>query len=108
MSEHIALQATSELLQQEFGMQVPSHITAEAIIEQLAIRVAQLIDKGPDAFFQMMYRLDISERKLNALRGQPDMALGIATLIYERQLQKIKSREHFRQHNNDTDPDLKW
>jgi hypothetical protein len=36
------------------------------------------------------------------------MAYSIAVLIYERQLQKIKSRAHFKNHSNDTDPDMKW
>lgn len=102
------IQETMEALSSQFGITKPDMIAPETIIEQLAIRVAQLIEKGPDSFFQMMYRLDISERKLAALRGMPDMASGIAKLIFERQLQKIKSRAHFSNHQHDEDPDLKW
>jgi hypothetical protein len=73
----------------------------------LALRLTQILDQGPERFYQLMYRLDISEKKLNAVLQEPDVAIQIATLIYDRQLQKVVSRQ---QHAKDTDidPELRW
>ncbi|PQJ10873.1 hypothetical protein CJD36_012950 [Flavipsychrobacter stenotrophus] len=102
------LQETAIALQQDYGLQVPDEISEETILKRLAERVAVLVDRGAEAFFQMMYRLDISERKLNEAIGTPDVAEKIARLIYDRQLQKIRSRAFFKGGGKDVDQDLKW
>lgn len=101
------LQETAIALQQDYGIQVPDEISEDTILKRLAERVAALVDKGAEAFFQMMYRLDISEKKLNEAIGTPDVAEKIARLIYDRQLQKIRSRAFFKGGGNIED-DLKW
>ena len=103
-----ALQETAIALQQDWGLQIPDTLSEEEILKKLADRVAQLTEKGAEAFFQLMYRLDISERKLTNVMHGPDVAAQIARLIYDRQWEKIRSRRHFREHAKDEDPDLKW
>lgn len=100
-------EAISIALQQEWGISASENISKEHIIHMLALRLTQILDQGPERFYQLMYRLDISEKKLNAVLQEPDVAIQIATLIYDRQLQKVVSRQ---QHAKDTDidPELRW
>ena len=102
------LQETAVALQQDWGLQLPDEISEATILQKLAERVVILIERGSESFFQLMYRLDISEKKLNAIIGQPDVAEKIARLIYDRQLQKIQSRALYKQNTKDVDPDLQW
>lgn len=97
----------AQALAREWGLTISDNITEEAILKALAERVIVLMSKGAEPFFQLMYRLDISEKKLQAVLGTNDVAERIARLIYDRQLQKIASREHFR-NSASNDPDLEW
>jgi hypothetical protein len=109
MADNI-LQETALALKSDWGLQLPDTLTEEEILKLLAEKIVPIIQKGPDAFYQLMYRLDISEKKLMAILHEKDVADKIARLIYDRQLQKIRSRQAHRnqQHNDITDPDLKW
>jgi hypothetical protein len=95
-------------LQQEWGLQLPATVTEEELLRLLADKLITIIEKGPKAFFQLMYRLDISERKLNATFGDKDVATKIARLVYERQLQKAASRKAHHSDPKSDDPDLAW
>lgn len=102
-------QEIAEILKRDWEISLPDTISEEEILRQLTNRVARLIESGPENFFQLMYRLDISEKKLNAVIGDDDVAGKIARLVYDRQLQKIKSRELFRNTNTvKDDEDLSW
>jgi len=99
----------ADILKRDWEISLSDTVSEEEILHQLAKRAAQLIESGPENFFQLMYRLDISEKKLNAVIRDEDVAGKIARLIYERQLQKIKSREYFRNANAmKDDADLSW
>ena len=95
-------------LQNEWGIEAPQLVSEASILAQLAKRVVYLLDNEPDHFIRLMYRLDISEKKLAAITGQPDAAEQVARLIYDRQLQKIASRAHFRNSNKPDDDSLSW
>jgi hypothetical protein len=95
-------------LQPEWGLQLTSEFTEAEILLALAHRIAQIIAQGPDAFFTLMYRLDISEGKLRRVMHDIDAPDKIARLILERQLQKVRSRNHYKNNGLDTDPDLQW
>ena len=79
--------------------------------EKLAVYLSELINHRFSGLLSLLYRLDVSEKKLKqVLAAAPDADAGlvIADLIIERQLQKIKTREALR--NNDTaiPEDEKW
>ena len=102
------LQEAAVALQQEWGLQLPPVVSEQAILEQLTARVIYFLERGPEAFFQLMYRLDISERKLNDVIDKDDVAAQIARLIYDRQIQKIQSRHIYKSTNTEEDPELQW
>jgi len=90
-----------------FGLSVPDIVSRAAIIQALTYRVDQLIAANPDQLFSMLYRLDISERKIKeAMATEDNVTKKIAVLIYERQLEKIISRKNFR--SQKPDDDLAW
>jgi len=96
------------LIAHSFDLDFPELVSREKIIEALSWRVDQLIAGNPDQLFSMLYRLDISERRIKeAMASEEEVTKKIAALIYERQLEKIISRQHFRSSGPPED-DLAW
>jgi aspartate/glutamate racemase len=106
MSDNVINEIASAL-QKDWDLRL-AEVTEDAILRQLADRVVLVLERGPETFFQLMYRLDISEKKLNAVMQGDDVAMKIARLIYDRQLQKIQSRMANRKAAENDDPELKW
>lgn len=99
-------------LNRNFELEIPELIPKEEILFQLEKYISQKISNDPEGFFQLMYRLDIPERAMDKALQNVNASLEIANLIYDRQLEKAKSRLYYR--NKDTqapgkdDKDLKW
>lgn len=80
------------------------------IFEDLSAYINHLIINHFDELISLLYRLDISEKKLKELlqkNATENSAPLIATLIIERQKQKIKSREMFK-NSYDISEEEKW
>ena len=107
MAENI-LYDTALALKDEWGLQLPETLSEEAILQLLADKIVTILERGPETFFQLMYRLDISEKKLVAVLQDENAPYKIARLIYDRQLQKIRSRQENRMKNESDDTELKW
>ena len=87
------------------------HASEADLIELLAQRINDLILHDFNKLIAILYRADISEKKLNALLQQAsDEPAGklIAILFIERQLQKIKSRQENRRDVNDIAEEDRW
>lgn len=106
MADNI-LQETAVALQADWDLRLPDVLSEEAILKLLEERVIVFLERGAETFFQLMYRLDISEKKLNAVLQEDNVAARIARLIYDRQLQKVRSRHENRMPESD-DPELKY
>ncbi|MGN6566653.1 MAG: hypothetical protein ACTHJ0_01810 [Flavipsychrobacter sp.] len=102
------IQEAAIALREQWDLQLPDLVSEEQILAQLTRRVIVLLERGPDTFFQLMYRLDISEKKLNAVMNEDDVAERIARLIYDRQMQKIQSRHANKKNSEPYDPELSW
>jgi hypothetical protein len=77
----------------------------------LAEHINHLVQKDFQRLINLLYRLDISETRLRTLLEQAtdhDAGDIIASLIIERQLQKIKSRREFSQRDNNISEEEKW
>ena len=101
-------QEVSKLLLNDWEITIPDKLSEDEILHLLADRVVFLIERSPEQFFQLMYRLDIPEEKLNIALVDADAALEIAKIIYNRQLMKVRSRQLYKQQNNSDDAELKW
>jgi hypothetical protein len=107
MSDNILNEAASAL-QQEWDIALSEIISEAAILHALEQAVIAQLQRGPEAFFQLMYRLDISEQKVNAALNSNEAAAIIARLIYDRQLQKIRSRIQNPPQRSIEDDELNW
>ena len=106
--ENGILEEAAFALKRDWDLQLPETLSEEAILKLLADRVVLILERGSETFFQLMYRLDISEKKLNAVLNDDNVAYKIARLIYDRQLQKIQSRLDNKVKKDSDDPELKW
>ena len=73
--------------------------------------INQLIVENFNELIRLLYRIDVSEPKLKLLlqeHPKEDAGKIIAILIIERQLEKIKSRQQFKQPKTDFDEEEKW
>ncbi|HEY5463350.1 MAG TPA: hypothetical protein VIJ95_08840 [Hanamia sp.] len=85
--------------------------TIAMIREQLIPLINELINKDFHALVQLLYRIDVDEKKIKVYLNQninKDSAPLIADLIIERQLQKMQSRKYFSNRNNHQREEEKW
>ena len=83
----------------------------EQLHQQLAAYINRLINTNFSSLVQLLYRIDVSEAKLKLLLAEnknEDAGNIIASLIIERQLQKIETRKKFQQQENENDAEEKW
>ena len=81
----------------------------QAFRSLLIARIEELAEKNMEKLMWLLYRIDVSERKLHAtLKETPPekFAPVIADMIIERQIQKIKSRNEFGGKENDWNFDI--
>ena len=98
-------------INKELAIDLPTNISMEELVRQIAIEVNHLIDKNFQKLVGILYRMDVSEPKLkNLLANHPqaDAGIIIAQLMIERQLQKMATRKQFRQKDNSINEEDKW
>lgn len=78
--------------------------------EKLAAYIHQLINNDFQKLISILYRLDVSEKKLKQLLAEQNADAGfvIANAIIERQKEKMASRKKFSDLNNDISEEEKW
>lgn len=82
----------------------------EALRRQLSEGVRQLLTRDFEKLLYVLYRVDVSEKKLKQLLQlypDADAAVLITDLLIERQLEKIRSRQAFPR-NDDIPGDERW
>ena len=78
---------------------------------KLAEYINEMLLAGFDQLVNILYRMDVSEKKLRQLLQEnpgTDAGLIIADLMIEREGQKIKSRRQSNQRDNNIDENEKW
>lgn len=83
----------------------------ERIHGQLISLINELINKDFQALVQLLYRIDVDEKKIrHSLDQNSDIASAsiLADMIIERQLQKIKSRDDFNKNNGHRNDEERW
>ncbi|NIG52659.1 hypothetical protein [Chitinophaga sp. Cy-1792] len=102
MNKPSDLQQTSAWAAQTFELRVPDSVSYEQLESLLAARLEILISEDFQQFIYLLYRIDVSEKKVTAII-QDATAAGvspypaIAALIIHRQLEKIATRASFKQ-----------
>jgi hypothetical protein len=103
--------ALIKLLNDELPVEIAAQKSYAEIHAELSAYINSLIKNDFDKLITYLYRIDVSEQKLKSLLQQntdEDAGNIIATLIIERQQQKIKTREQFKQRSNNFDEEDKW
>ncbi|TAL50357.1 MAG: hypothetical protein EPN92_01900 [Chitinophagaceae bacterium] len=98
-------------LSKSLEIELPENISGEELKRQLSSHINYLIKSDFQKLVSFLYRIDVSESKLKQLlkdNADEDAASIIAELIIERQLQKIKSRQHFNTRDENIDDVEKW
>ena len=85
-------------------------LSREEILNWLKSKISEWLSGGSHQFYHTMYRLDISESKVNFALGDKQNGIDLlANLILERQVEKAISRKKFKEvQNDDIDQDMKW
>jgi hypothetical protein len=81
------------------------------IREKLILLINELINKDFQALLQLLYRIDVNEKKIRLYLNEKtneDSANVLANMIIERQLQKIETRKKFKLKNKRKNDEEKW
>lgn len=106
-TEQSVLAAT---LKEKLDVDIPEGFSEEDIKLLLERRLAQLLERNPEEFFQLLYRIDIPEHGLQNVLQHEDALVKLAEMVYRRQLQKVKTRLFYKgnQQAKHGDDELKW
>ena len=95
----------------QFALSIPASTNRKELENILAERINFLILNDFSGLVQALYRIDVNERKLKALlKENTKYNAGniIASLVIDRQQEKIKSREENRRDKNNIDEEERW
>ena len=87
--------------EEEFLVSGEEKIDLNILHKKLSILVAYLLENDMHRLLNAMYRLDVSEAKFHQAMqsdSKEDAAFRIADLIIEREMQKVKTRLHYKKH----------
>lgn len=97
---------------QKYHLQLMGEIdTYSELLQKIASSINYLIDNDFSLLISLLYRLDISEKKLKQLLSEPTKTTAgeiIAEMIIKRQLQKVESRKAFKKNTPDIPEEEKW
>jgi hypothetical protein len=98
----------NELIQKDFQMDEEESLISgdealdlDTLHKRLSILVAYLLENDMHRLLNGMYRLDVSEAKFHDAMysdSKQEAAIHIADLIIEREMQKVKTRLHYKKH----------
>jgi hypothetical protein len=95
----------------DMGIDLSPQLSFEAMRLQLQAVVNSMVNGKFEQLVNILYRLDVNERKLKYLLQEnvgADAAVIIADLIIERQLEKIKFRQEYSRPDDSIPDDDKW
>ena len=104
----------SELVQyinKDMALELPEKISFSELVEKLSAMVNQLIQNNFEKLVSLLYRIDVSEKKLKTLlHDNANETAGkiIALLIIERQLEKIALRKKYKKDSNELTGEDAW
>ena len=105
------MEELTKFVNEEMGLSLSPDTSMEALRLRLCTRINEMITGDFQQLVNILYRVDVNERKLKYLLHEnvgEDAAGIIAGLIIDRQMEKIASRQQFRQNESDINDDERW
>jgi len=90
-----------QLEEGEYLVSGDESVDLDTLHKKLALLVAYLMENDMHRLLNAMYRLDVSEIKFHEAMqsmSREEAAMRIADLIIEREMQKVKTRLHYKKH----------
>lgn len=84
------------------------YLSEEDFKKALATRIDYMLQYKKEVFFQWLYKIDVYESKLKIAMKEVDASYAIASLILERQIEKMKIQDLFPKGKNQIDDNLAW
>ena len=97
MADHLAQALV--LANKDFNLEIPGSevSTAEDFQQLLTEVIRHVLDNDFERLLNGLYRIDVDEEKVKrAMASEEDVAGQIASLIIEREMQKVVTREKYR------------
>nr|WP_294905462.1 hypothetical protein [uncultured Lacibacter sp.] len=98
------------LLNKELSLELPEKLAMNELEQKLTDHINHLINTDFEKLIYYLYRIDVNESGMKQLLQQQqgeNAAQLIARLIIDRQLQKLQTRQQFRQSNTESDEE-RW
>jgi len=99
------------IINSEMDLALPPDTAFNEMRLKLQSAIDSMISNDFQKLVGILYRVDVNERKLKYLLQEnvgEDAAVIIADLIIERQLEKIKTRQRYKQQNDAASDEEKW
>jgi hypothetical protein len=104
------VEAIENIMRGMLDVEERNKFTQEQLISMLAVHINQLLQINFEQLVNLLYRIDVSEKKLRQLLSdfpKEDAGNIIAALIVERQMEKINSRNRYKT-DGSFDGEEKW
>jgi len=92
-------QEVFNIISNNFGLQKADVLTIDDVKLILSARIRELLDKDVEKLLQIIYRIDISQKKIDGIfenSSKDEIAMQIALAVIERQLLKVQTRNLYK------------
>lgn len=106
-NQNSEVQSITKIIEKDFTLQESDSLipsvkvdTLEEFKKYLKEKLAHLLDNNYDELINTLYRIDVNEKKLSELfsgKNRDNIPEVLADLIIERQLQKIRFRQKYKE-----------
>lgn len=89
-----------ELIGQDMGLNTYFDITEDELIVMISDRVKEMLETEKELLLSYLYRLDISNAKVNSVLRVSHIIPAhesLAVLIYQRQVERVRSKKKYKQ-----------
>ncbi|MBL7814092.1 MAG: hypothetical protein JNL70_03725 [Saprospiraceae bacterium] len=106
MTEYSDNNETTALILRDFELVQPKQeMTEQELLDYLAEAISYMIEHKMDFLLSLLYRLDVSEKKINTALmpgNQEDANVALAKLVLERQKLRVATKKAYREKNPST------
>ncbi len=103
MTDFSANKETTALILRDFELSDPQkELTEQELLDYLAAAIEYMIEHKLDFLLSLLYRLDVSERKINEalLPGNREAAnIALAKLVLDRQKLRVATKKAYKEQN---------